>query len=284
MTSSVTDDAGRVFTHSESIAVTNAAPNAPTASATVTRTVKDHKFLVNFTVSASDPDGDAVTYEYTGQSADGYYAAGSHTVKVRAKDAYGAYSDWTDINFTVANSAPSTPIITRTPNGNSVPPNTPVNITASSTDPDGDAITYVGGQTAQTSTYPLGKKYCPCESGGRRGAESPGRPSYSLWPIPNGGGMTLTVPNPLFWKMALKEQPSLSTPSRFLRQRPQRKRLWRVRGYTTCYRRVGSAGLSDHNQRHHLQQKAGPGIYSKLEFYYTPITTACTTSQISLIR
>jgi len=143
LTASVTDDTGRIFSHSENVGITNTAPNAPNASATVTRTVKDQKFLVNFAVSATDPDGDAVTYEYSGQSADGYYAAGSHTVKVRAKDALGACSEWKEITFNVANSAPSTPVITRTPNGNCVAPGTPITITASATDPDGDAITYV---------------------------------------------------------------------------------------------------------------------------------------------
>jgi hypothetical protein len=43
-------------------------------------------------------------------------------VKVRARDAWGLTSDWTDITFTVANSAPTTPVIIRTPDGNTVVP------------------------------------------------------------------------------------------------------------------------------------------------------------------
>lgn len=73
---------------------------------------------------------------------------GTHTVKVRAKDSWGLYSEWTSITFTVTNSAPTTPVITRTPDGNSVAPGVPITITASSSDHDGDAITYVlGGAT-----------------------------------------------------------------------------------------------------------------------------------------
>lgn len=136
LTASTTDSMGRTFSYSQSFAVTNNAPNKPVGYASVYRTARNGKLLVNITASATDPDGDAVTLEYSGNTADSYYAVGTHTVRVRAKDAWGLYSDWTNITFTVTNSAPSTPVITRTPNGNSIAPGVPVTITAYSTDPD----------------------------------------------------------------------------------------------------------------------------------------------------
>ena len=130
---------------------------------------------MNINASATDPDGDPVTLEYSGNTSDSCYAVGTHTVKVRARDAWGLTSDWTDITFTVVNSAPTTPVITRTPDGNSVAPGTAITITASSTDPDGDAITYVWeGRPAQTSTgYPLGKNVVRVKAVDSTGAESP---------------------------------------------------------------------------------------------------------------
>jgi len=72
----------------------------------------------------------------------------------------------------VTNEAPSTPVITRTPSGN-VSPSDEVTITASSTDPEGDAITYVWeGRLAETSTYPLGKQVVTVKAVDSHGNES----------------------------------------------------------------------------------------------------------------
>jgi len=197
MTATVTDSAGRAFNHSANISIYNNVPSISTASATPTRTISNGKFLVNFSVSGADPDGDAITYEYSGNSLDGYYAAGSYTVKVRARDSFGAYSDWRDIPFSVINSAPSAPIITRTPNGNSVGPGTAVTITASSTDPDGDPVTLVWeGRPAETSTnYPLGKNVVRVKAVDNSGMESSWAAIIFFVADPNhGGGMMLTGP------------------------------------------------------------------------------------------
>lgn len=176
--------------------VSNAAPSKPTITASVTRTVKSGKFLVNLSVNSTDPDGDAITYEYQNKTADNYYPAGTHTVQVRAKDNYGGVSEWAQTTFTISNSAPTTPVITRTPSGNSVAPGTAVTIRANSTDPDGDAITYIWeGRNAETQTYPLGKNIVRVKAIDSTGAESSWAAIIFFVADPNrGGGMMLTGP------------------------------------------------------------------------------------------
>lgn len=180
---------------SKTFTVTN---STPTVSLTVTptRTVKNGKFLVNISASACDADGDKTTIEYDGFSADGYYSVGTHTIRIRAKDECGTYSDWFSKTFTIANSAPTTPVITRTPNGNCVNPGTAVNITASSTDPDGDAVTYVWENRPSASyVYGLGRQVVRVKAVDSTGAESPWAAIiFFVASNTNGGGMTLTGP------------------------------------------------------------------------------------------
>ncbi|MEA4846644.1 MAG: S-layer homology domain-containing protein, partial [Clostridiaceae bacterium] len=180
-----------------SFTVVNSAPTQPTITANVNRAQqKDGKYLATLSVNSIDPDGDALTYEYQNKASDNYYPIGTHTVQVRAKDNYGGVSAWSQVTFTIANSAPTRPEITRTPGGNSVVPGTPVTIRASSTDADGDPITYVWeGRGAETATYPLGKNTVRVKAVDSTGAESPWAAIVFFVADPNkGGGMTLTGP------------------------------------------------------------------------------------------
>jgi hypothetical protein len=293
LTATVTDSEGRVFSHSESITITNTAPGAPTASAIPTRTASNGKFLVNFSASSIDPDGDAVTYEWDGTSADGYYAAGTYTVKVRAKDAWGLYSEWTEVNFTVSNSAPTTPVITRSPSGNSVSPGTAVIITASSTDPDGDAITYVwDGRLAETSTgYPLGKNIVKVKAVDSTGAESSWAAIiFFVADSSHGGGMTLTGPESTIIEDGVQGATitkwTFTVPS--VSGHSANYDYGQVRGYniqTGQWEQLktvsfdssignsfaatdGNTGRVYSNNGVYMYGTLTPGVYSKLEFYY----------------
>lgn len=55
---------------------------------------------INFQAYGStDPDGDSITYDWSGVSKDNRYSNGTHTVKVRANDGRGGYSEWVEFTF-----------------------------------------------------------------------------------------------------------------------------------------------------------------------------------------
>lgn len=272
LTASTTDSEGRTFSYSQGINVTNNAPGMPAGSTVVTRTAKAGKLLVNITASASDPDGDAVTLEYSGNTSDSYYTVGAHTVKVRARDAWGLYSDWKDITFTVQNTAPSTPVITRTPNGNCIAPGTAITITASSTDPDGDSVSYVWeGRPAQTSTaYPLGKNVVRVKAVDSTGAKSSWAAIVFFVADPNrGGGMTLTGPE----SVILEQGISGATITGYTFTVPpvsghSGKDYGRVRGYNTITGQWDQLDYGTTTNGITFSRSLSPGVYSQLEFYY----------------
>ncbi len=350
LTASVTDSAGRVASHSESITVTNTAPNAPVVEAVPTRTAKDGKFLVNITASADDPDGDAVTLEYAdttadsyytlgthtirvrakdiagayspwtektftitssapvvtltatptrtakdgkflvnisaaasdadgdtttleweNKAADNYYAVGTHTIRVRAKDATGLYSEWVSKTFTITNSAPTAPVITRTPSGNSVPPGTPVTIKATSSDPDGDDITLVWeGRNAETQTYPLGRNVVRVKAVDSAGAESPWAAIVFFVADSNGGGgMTLTGPDSVIMENGLEG----ATITEYTFTVPpvsghSGSDFGRVRGYNKLTGQWDQLDYGTTTNGITFSRSLGAGVYTKLEFYY----------------
>ena len=272
LTAGTTDSAGRTFSYSQGINITNNVPNKPSGSASVTRTAKNGRLLVNLYAYASDPDGDSVTLEYSGNTSDSYYAVGSHTVKVRARDAWGLYSEWTDISFNVINSAPTTPVITRTPDGNSVAPGVAITITASSTDPDGDPITYVWeGRPAETSTsYPLGKNVVRVKAVDSAGAESPWAAIVFFVADPNkGGGMTLTGPE----SVILEQGIAGATITNYTFTVPpvsghSGNDFGRVRGYNILTGQWDQLDYATTTNGITFSRTLTDGIYSQLEFYY----------------
>ncbi len=307
LTAKVTNDAGRTFSYAKNINITNTAPNKPTGGATVIRSnSKEGKLYVNITFTSTDPDGDTITYEYSGKSADGYYAAGAHTVRVRARDAYGLYSDWTDINFTVVNSAPATPVITRTPSGNSVAPGTAVTITATASDSDGDAITYVWeNRPSQTSYYPLGRNVVRVKAVDSTGLESQWAAIiFFVADANSGGGMTLTGPESTIIENGLEgatiQRYTFTVPP--VSGHSARYDYGQIRGYNQLTGQweqlrnisfdasIGSSFAATDGNTGRVYSYNGvymygtlqAGIYTKLEFYYyTPHTCMYNKSNIT---
>lgn len=250
--------------------VTNAAPSV-TLSAEPTRTVKDGKFLVNISATASDPDGDTTTLEWENKAADNYYAVGTHTVRVRAKDSTGLYSIWESKTFTIANSAPTAPVITRTPSGNSVAPGTPVTIKATSSDPDGDSVTLVWeGRNSETQTYPLGRNLVRVKAVDATGAESPWAAIVFFVADSNGGGgMTLTGPDSVILENGLEG----ATITEYTFTVPpvsghSGSDYGRVRGYNKLTGQWDQLDYGTTSNGITFSRTLGAGVYTKLEFYY----------------
>ena len=250
--------------------ITSSTPTV-TLTTTPTRTVKGGKFLVNITAKAADADGDSTTLEWDNKAADGYYAPGTHTVKVRAKDATGLYSEWVSKTFTVANSAPTAPVITRTPNGNSVAPGTPVTITAASSDPDGDSVTLIWeGRNAETQTYPRGKNVVRVKAVDSAGAESPWAAIVFFVADSNGGGgMTLTGPDSVIMENGIEG----ATITEYTFTVPpvsghSGSDFGRVRGYNKLTGQWDQLDYGTTSNGITFTRTLGAGVYTQLEFYY----------------
>jgi len=250
--------------------IINHAPTI-TATATPTRTVQDGKFRVDFNATATDADGDATTLEWDGRTTNDYYSVGTHQVRVRAKDIAGAYSEWQMVSFTITNQAPSTPVIARSPNGNSVAPGTAIIINATSTDPDGDAITYIWeNRDAQTQTYPLGINLVRVKAVDEAGAESPWAAIvFFVADSSSGGGMTLTGPDSTINENGLDG----ATISEFTFTVPpvsghSGNDYGRVRGYNIHTNQWEQLAYGTTNNGITFNETLTPGTYSRLEFYY----------------
>ena len=250
--------------------ITSSAPTV-TLTATPTRTANNGKFLVNITAAASDADGDATTLEWENKASDNYYAVGTHTIRVRAKDATGLYSEWVSRTFTITNSAPTAPVITRTPSGNSVPPGTPATIKATSSDPDGDPVTLVWeGRNAETQTYPLGRNVVRVKAVDSAGAESPWSAIVFFVADSNGGGgMTLTGPDSVIMENGLEG----ATITEYTFTVPpvsghSGSDFGRVRGYNKLTGQWDQLDYGTTSNGITFTRTLGAGVYTKLEFYY----------------
>jgi len=250
--------------------ITSSAPTV-TLTAAPTRTAKSGKFLVNISAKAVDADGDATTLEWDNKAADGYYAPGTHTVKVRAKDATGLYSQWVSKTLTVANAAPTAPVITRTPNGNSVAPGTPVTITATSSDPDGDSVTLIWeGRNSETQTYPRGKNVVRVKAVDSAGAESPWAAIVFFVADSNGGGgMTLTGPDSVIMENGIEG----ATITEYTFTVPPVSGHsggdhGRVRGYNRLTSQWDQLDYGTTSNGITFTRTLGAGVYTQLEFYY----------------
>jgi len=96
-----------------------------------------------------------------------------------------------------ANTAPSKPVITRTPSGN-VTTDDEITITAESTDAEGDTITYVwNGKLPDGSKYSLGKNVVTVKAVDEHGAESEQAAIvfFVIDATSGEGGVMLTTPN-----------------------------------------------------------------------------------------
>lgn len=183
---------------SRTIEFINNAPVITSFTASVTRQTSGNNFFANVSASGSDPDGDNVTLEWGGDyNPSGWYSRnGSHTIKVRAVDSYGATSAWQEKTIEFVNQAPSKPVISRNPANGVVRPSQAVTITASSTDPEGDSITYEwDGRDKETTTYGYGKHLVKCRAVDAYGAASPWSAIVFFVADDVGGGMTLTSAN-----------------------------------------------------------------------------------------
>ncbi len=254
----------------QTFTIASSAPTV-TVTATPTRTVKDGLFLVNISATSFDAEGDATTLEWADTTADSYYAAGTHTIRVRARDTTGMYSEWLENTFKVVNSAPTTPVISRTPNGNSVAPGTAVTITAASTDPDGDPITFVWeGRNAETQTYPLGKNIVKVKAVDTSGTESPWAAIvFFVSDSTNGGGMTLTGPESVILENGLEG----ATITNYTFTVPpvdghSGSDYGRVRGYNVLTGQWDQLDYQTTTNGITFSRTLTAGVYSKLEFYY----------------
>jgi hypothetical protein len=250
--------------------ITSSAPTV-TLTAAPTRTAKSGKFLVNITAKAADADGDTTTLEWDNKAADNYYAVGSHTVRVRARDATGLYSQWVSKTFTVANAAPTAPVISRTPNGNSVAPGTLVTVTATSSDPDGDPVTLIWeGRNAETQTYPRGKNVVRVKAVDSAGAESPWAAIVFFVADSNGGGgMVLTGPDSVIMENGIEG----ATITEYTFTVPPVSGHsggdhGRVRGYNRLTGQWDQLDYGTTSNGITFTRILGAGVYTQLEFYY----------------
>jgi hypothetical protein len=148
---------------SEIVTITvNNVNRAPVLAAISNKSVNENSAL-SFSVSATDPDGDTVTYSasglptgatFSGQTfswTPGYDKAGTYNVDFIARDGYGAQSSPRTVTITV-NNVNRPPVLSSIGN-KSVYQNELLNFTVIATDPDGSVVTYSASGLPAGATF-----------------------------------------------------------------------------------------------------------------------------------
>lgn len=252
--------------------VPNAPPDAPVGTATIHRDqVANRKAYVTFTATATDPDNDPVTYEWDGRTADDYYPLGSHTVRVRARDSFGAYSSWAEVPFTISNQPPERPTILRTPSEPFILPGNTVTITANAVDPDGDAVEYVWeNRPSETYAYPEGRQIVKVYAVDAFGAQSPAKRIMFLMGDPNrAGNLMLTGPDSSLFEPGIEDAtliyykfvvPPVSG--------HYGQDFGRVRGYNRLTGQWDQLDYGTTSNGISFERNLEAGVYTKLDLYY----------------
>lgn len=258
--------------HTVPFEVPNMPPVITASSATEVRSnIRNAKVYVELTAEASDPDGDPVTVEWDGRATDDYYSLGEHTVYVRARDSFGAYSEWTAVPFTIVNGAPSRPVMTRTPAEPFILSGNIVTITANAADPDGDPLTYVwDNRPSETYAYPDGRQIVKVKAVDPFGAESPTKRIMFLMGDPNrAGNLMLTGPDSSISEPGIEDTtliyykfvvPPVAGHSG--------QDYGRVRGYNRLTGQWDQLDYGTTSNGISFERNLAAGTYTKLDLYY----------------
>ncbi len=255
-----------------SFEVPNTPPDTPVGVATIHRdNVRNRMAYVTFDATAADPDGDPVTYEWDNRVGDDYYALGSHTARVRARDSFGAYSDWADVPFEITNQAPERPIILRTPAEPFIMPGNTVAITASAVDPDGDALEYIWeNRPSETYAYPDGRQIVKVKAMDAFGAESPTKRIMFLMGDPNrAGNLMLTGPDSSLSEPGIEDATLIYY--KFVVPPVDGhygQDFGRVRGYNRLTGQWEQLDYGTTSNGISFERSLQAGIYTKLDLYY----------------
>lgn len=258
--------------HTVSFEVPNMPPVISASSAVEVRSkIKDAKVYVELTAEATDPDGDPVTVEWDGRTADDYYSLGEHTVYVRARDSFGAYSEWTAVPLTIVNSAPARPVITRTPAEPFILPGNAVTITASAVDPDGDPLTYIwDNRPSETYAYPDGRQIVKVKAVDPFGAESPTKRIMFLMGDPNrAGNLMLTGPDSSISEPSIEDTTLIYY--KFIVppvEGHSGQDYGRVRGYNRLTGQWDQLDYGTTSNGISFERNLAAGTYTKLDLYY----------------